>query len=221
MTSSPGSAPLRPGFPVYKKAGGLPPARETGCSLHSTSRNCSHRSAHYIEKMSDSPKPLAIKFADDGSIPNNSRLPVLIYRRVFEASGRDPAAEAECMFRQNRWPPQWRDGIYSFHHYHSTAHEALAIAKGDVKVRLGGEAGQDFDLSAGDVAVLPAGTGHKRLAASGDLLVVGAYPPGQEWDLLRGWPGERPAALVNIERVPLPDCDPVCGEGGPLIGLWR
>jgi uncharacterized protein YjlB len=171
--------------------------------------------------MNDSANPLAIKFADDGAIPNNSRLSVLIYRRAFDVSGRDPAVEAERMFRQNGWLPQWRDGIYSFHHYHSTAHEALAIAGGGVKVRLGGEAGQDFDLSPGDVAVLPAGTGHKRLAASADLLVVGAYPPGQQWDLLRGSPGERPAALVTIERVPLPDGDPVCGEGGPLTKLWR
>lgn len=171
--------------------------------------------------MSDSAKPLATQFADDGSIPNNPRLPVLIYRRAFDVSGRDPAAEAERMFRRNGWPPQWRDGVYGFHHYHSTAHEALAIARGGVKVRLGGDAGQDFDLSAGDVAVLPAGTGHKRVAASGDLLVVGAYPPGQQWDLLKGSPDDRPAALMNIERVPLPDCDPVFGGGGPLTSLWR
>ncbi|HZV19972.1 MAG TPA: cupin domain-containing protein [Hyphomicrobiales bacterium] len=171
--------------------------------------------------MAKDSEPLAFRFTDDGSIPNNSRLPVLIYRAAFDASVNDPPAEAESLLRKNRWLPQWRNGIYDFHHYHSTAHEALAIVRGDVKVKLGGEAGQDFDLAAGDVAVLPAGTGHKRVSGAGRFLVVGAYPPGQDWDLLRGEPGERPAALRNIERVPLPNSDPVFGGDGPLTRLWR
>ena len=125
------------------------------------------------------------------------------------------------MFAANRWPRQWRDGIYPFHHYHSTAHEALGIARGRVTVRLGGEQGRDFELTVGDVAVLPAGTGHKRLTEQGDLLVVGAYPAGQTWDLLRGDPFERPAALRNIARVPPPAGDPVHGANGPLVRIWR
>jgi uncharacterized protein YjlB len=167
------------------------------------------------------PEPLAVRFGDDGSIPNNPLLAVLIYRGAFQAAGSGPAAAAERLFNKNEWPPQWRDGIYDFHHYHSTAHEALAIARGAAKVRLGGESGQDFDLEAGDIAVLPAGTGHRRLSAAGDLLVIGAYPPGQRWDLLRGTPGERPDALGNIQGVPLPKSDPVFGRDGPLTRLWR
>ena len=164
--------------------------------------------------------PESLHFADDGAIPN-SRLPVLIYKGAVDAGGRDPAAAIERLFDENDWPPQWRDGIYPFHHYHSTAHEVLGIARGSVRVRLGGEAGRDFDLAAGDVVVLPAGTGHKRMTERGALLVVGAYPPGQDWDLLRGDPAERPAALERIARVPLPESDPVHGKEGPLVRLWN
>ena len=74
--------------------------------------------------------------------------------------------------------------------------------------------------SAGTVLLLPAGTGHKRLDASPDLLVVGAYPPGQTWDLCRGTAAERPAALANILRIPLPTMDPLYGKAGPLVVLW-
>jgi uncharacterized protein YjlB len=170
--------------------------------------------------MSEHAEPLSIRFEDDGSIPNNPELPVLIYAQAIELHG-DPAIAIEHLFETNDWPPQWRNGIYDYHHYHSLSHEVLGIAKGQVKVRLGGEKGRDFDLQAGDVVVLPAGTGHKRLSASDDLLVIGAYPPGQEdYDVLRGKSSDRPRALENIRRVTLPGSDPVFGEDGPLTSLW-
>jgi uncharacterized protein YjlB len=170
--------------------------------------------------MTTPPEPLAHHFDDDGAIPNNPALPVLIYPQVIELHG-DPAVAIEHLFQGNGWPPQWRNGIYDYHHYHSNAHEVLGIAKGEAKVRLGGEKGRDFDLQAGDVVVLPAGTGHKCLSASDDLLVIGAYPPGQEdYDVKRGAASDRPQALKNIAAVELPASDPVHGEGGPLIGLW-
>jgi uncharacterized protein YjlB len=169
--------------------------------------------------MNDRPEPLAYTFADDGEIPNNPALPVLIYTQAVDLHG-DPVIALEHLFAANRWPPDWRDGIYDYHHYHSTAHEVLGIARGQVKVRLGGEKGHDFALQAGDVVVLPAGTGHKCLSASGDLLVIGAYPPGQEWDVLRGAPSDRPGALGRIRRVPLPEADPIHGEDGPLMAMW-
>jgi uncharacterized protein YjlB len=170
--------------------------------------------------MNAHPDPLAIHFADDGEIPNNPDLPVLVYAQTIALHG-DSAVAIEHVFASNGWPPQWRNGIYDHHHYHSNAHEVLGIARGQVKVRLGGEQGRDFDLQAGDVVLLPAGTGHKCLDASDDLLVIGAYPPGQEdYDLLRGKASDRPSALRNIEQVPLPDSDPVHGAEGPLLQLW-
>jgi uncharacterized protein YjlB len=126
----------------------------------------------------------------------------------------------EKLFGENGWPPQWRSGIYPFHHYHSTAHECLGVARGSARIMLGGPQGREFAIEAGDVLVLPAGTVHRRLTDSGDFLVVGAYPPRQDWDLLKGEPGDREKALQNIPNVPLPKSDPVEGRDGALVRVW-
>jgi uncharacterized protein YjlB len=165
-------------------------------------------------------EPKAILFPTSGAIPNNPDLPVLIYAKCFDASG-DGAAAVERLFAKNGWPPEWRSGIFDFHHYHSTAHEALGIAAGEVTLLLGGPDGKEFTLSAGDIVVLPAGTGHKRVSKLGRLLVVGAYPRGQSWDLIRDEPEKKVAAMKRIAEVPLPEGDPVLGASGPLVRLWR
>ncbi len=157
-------------------------------------------------------------FEDDGGIPN-SPLPVLVYHDALEADA--DAAAYEDLFAGNGWLGAWRDGIYPFHHFHSTAHEVLGIAAGRANVMLGGPQGRTFELGSGDVIVLPAGTGHRNLGSSADLLVVGAYPDGMRWDLRRGDPGEHGEALANIAHVPLPDQDPVAGADGPLGEMWR
>ncbi|HUA03466.1 MAG TPA: hypothetical protein VMB27_06145 [Solirubrobacteraceae bacterium] len=154
-------------------------------------------------------------FEDDGGIPN-SPLPVLVYHDVLGADA--GAAAYEDLFAGNGWLGAWRNGIFPFHHFHSTAHEVLGIAGGSASVMLGGPQGRAFELGTGDVVVLPAGTGHRNLGSSADLVVVGAYPNGMRWDLRRGDPAEHDEALANIARVPLPDQDPV---GGALVELWR
>jgi uncharacterized protein YjlB len=159
-------------------------------------------------------------FADDGTIPNNPRLPLLIYRAVLAPGEADPAAAFEALFTRHDWPAAWRDGIYPFPHFHSTAHEALGIARGRATVRLGGATGITAEVAAGDALVIPAGVGHQNLGASPDLLVVGAYPRGQEMDLCRGRPGERPGTLRRIALVPLPSGDPVAGRDGALASAW-
>ena len=162
------------------------------------------------------------RFEDDGHIPNNARLPLLIYPLVLELAGEsDPAALAERVFARNDWRGAWRNGIYSFPHYHSTAHEVLAVCKGEARVRFGGGTGREVEVAAGDVVVIPAGVGHQNLSSSSDFLIVGAYPGGMDWDLCRGEPDERPRVLENIEAVPLPGADPVYGADGPLVHNWR
>jgi uncharacterized protein YjlB len=165
-------------------------------------------------------QPETAFFKDDGVIPNN-RLHLLLYRGVLPVGGADPATRVVQLFAANNWTNSWRNGIYPFHHYHSTSHEVLGVYRGSVTVRLGGEQGRDFNVGAGDVIVIPAGVGHKNLGASEDFGVVGAYPDGREWDLLTGKPGERPQADKNIASLPIPDRDPVFGEEGPLRGIWE
>jgi uncharacterized protein YjlB len=162
----------------------------------------------------------AHRFADDGAIPNNPTLPFLVYPGAVELSGADPAANFEKIFAENGWSGSWRNGIYPFPHYHSTAHEVLGIARGEAKVRFGGANGLVLRVRAGDVVVIPAGVGHQNLGASADLLVVGAYPGGARFDLCTGKSEERPRVLENIGRVPLPPADPVYGAGGPLSTQW-
>lgn len=168
--------------------------------------------------------PITYFFKDDGAVPNNPALPMLVYKAALDLSAsRDPEAAMEKLFAANGWGHGgWRNGIYPFAHYHSMIHEVLGIARGTAKVRFGGEAGEVLDLAPGDVAVLPAGTGHQRLAASSDLVVIGGYPPAGTYDLCRGdRPADRDAALKSIPHVPNPASDPVMGRDGPLLALWK
>ncbi|TWI57607.1 uncharacterized protein YjlB [Pseudomonas duriflava] len=167
-----------------------------------------------------SAKPDRLFFTDDGRIPN-SPLPVLVYRNV-PLDGKDKAAAFESLFAAHDWPPQWRDGVFDYHHYHSTAHEALGVASGHARLILGGEAGQEIAVEAGDVLILPAGTGHCQIEQSENFLVVGAYPLGQEdYDTQRARPETHDASVERIRRVALPAADPVTGWSGVLLQAWR
>jgi uncharacterized protein YjlB len=159
-------------------------------------------------------EPECLVFADDGATPNNPRLPALLFRGALPPG--DPEA-AEARFARHGWPPAWRDGIHPWHHYHPNAHEALAIARGRVRVQLGGAAGPELDLEAGDVVVLPAGVGHCNRGATADLLVVGAYPPEARPQTCRAEPAVHAQSLPAIAAVPDPAADPV--RGLPWPGL--
>jgi uncharacterized protein YjlB len=159
-------------------------------------------------------------FTDDGHVPNNSLLPLIVYRGVLD-TGPHAAADCEALFAGNDWSASWRDGVYAHHHYHSTAHEVLGIAAGSVRVRLGGEGGKSVELRAGDVVVIPAGVAHKNEGASPNLVVVGAYPGGKSPDMCKPGARERERALRNIGEVALPIRDPVYGKLGPLLERWR
>ena len=160
-------------------------------------------------------EPESLRLQANGWMPNNPALPVLIYRGGAETG--DPSS-IEARLRRNGWRPDWRDGVYPFHHYHSTAHEALACTAGEATLMLGGEDGRQIDVAAGDLLVLPAGTGHCRIAASGDFLLVGAYPDGQHWDVCRT--AADAETLRRIAEVPLPSADPLDGAEGALPRLW-
>jgi len=139
--------------------------------------------------------------ADDVS---NSLLPVLLYRAVLPRNAGDKAAAFRERFKRTGWTGIWTDTVYDYTHFHSNAHEVLGIAEGKVTLRLGGEGGSLFRLRAGDMLVLPAGVGHRRVGEAAGLKVIGAYPRGQShYDMKR-----QGRAVPKIE---LPSADPFFG----------
>ncbi len=161
--------------------------------------------------MSTDPQTLLLP---PGTVTPNSALPVLIYRAALPAA----LADFDALFRRNGWAGVWHDGVFDYDHYHSNAHEVLGVGHGRATLRLGGDVGQDIEVSAGDCVVLPAGTGHRRIDASSDFEMIGAYPPGQErYDVMRK---RDPAADRRIAALALPPTDPVRGPAGPLSRLW-
>jgi uncharacterized protein YjlB len=172
------------------------------------------------ETINPEPKLVLHQLSDDGIFPNNSHLPLVVYAGAFEFSAKGDPSFIEKTFAMNGWGGSWRNGIYPFHHYHSTAHEVLGVYSGSVRALFGGEKGTVVLAQKGDVVVIPAGVAHKNLWSSFDFRVVGAYPPGQSWDMNYGNEGERPRADRNIEAVPMPPTDPIYGKNGFLISSW-
>ena len=170
-----------------------------------------------FEQMENEPQ--AIFFKDDGIIPN-SKFPLLHYRNVFNERNEKGATWLEKKFLSNNWSNSWRNGIFTFQHYHSIAHEVLGIYSGECLVLLGGDHGEKVTVKAGDIIVIPAGVGHKNLGDK-DLGVVGAYPNGMPVDIMRGQSSERPQADENIAAVPFPDTDPFLGGADGLRKVWK
>src|SRR5262245_34237964 len=102
------------------------------------------------------PAVRSILLKDDGVIPNNPRLPLLIYHGALNLPPREAAAAIERLLESNHWGGSWRNGIYTYHHYHSTAHEVLLVYKGSATVQLGGEHGIIETIKRGDVLIIPA-----------------------------------------------------------------
>jgi uncharacterized protein YjlB len=165
-------------------------------------------------------EPLTFVFADDGLVPNNP-MPFLVYKGAVDVASDHPEKTIEGLFGANGWGDMWRNGVYDYLRYHATVHEALGIARGHARVRFGGDKGREFTVAAGDVAILPAGTGHQCLSASPDFSVVGAYPPGAKMHVTLPTPEKHRKALETIPKVKLPKTDPVMGENGPLGKLWK
>lgn len=161
-----------------------------------------------------------LRLQDTGEVPNNPGLPVLIYAGVV------PADEGESFCRsrlaEHGWGGVWINGVYDFHHFHSTNHEFLAVLCGSARLQLGGPEGEEVEVSAGDALVLPAGTGHCNLGHSFDFRVLGAYPGDHQHDMCRRADGEGEGEAVRerIAAVQVPSADPLFGQEGPLVKCW-
>ena len=174
-----------------------------------------------VSTLTHSPRVIAHQLAASGAIPNHSRWPLLVYTSVVAIEASDPAADFEALFERNGWPAAWRNGVHPFHHFHCDAHEALGVYSGVVTVQFGGEGGVVITAHPGDVIVLPAGTGHKKLSSRGTLGVVGAYPAGQCPDMCTPMLSNLKRSAAAVARVVLPQRDPVYGEDGPLFTHWK
>ena len=175
---------------------------------------------HMSTAQNDIAQVVAHRLAPAGSIPNHPRWPLLVYPGAVAIDGADPAAAFEALFDRNRWPAAWRNGVHPFHHFHTRAHEALGVYSGEVTVQFGGDSGVVITARPGDVIVLPAGTGHKKLSSRGALGIVGAYPAGQSADMRTPVTSNVRRSAEAVAQVPLPECDPVYGPGGPLFTHW-
>ncbi|KAK0351322.1 hypothetical protein LTR94_025397 [Friedmanniomyces endolithicus] len=145
-----------------------------------------------------------------GWVPNNQNLAVAIYSEVEASDGASKARAFERRFGEHGRPAQWRDTVFDYVHYHSTALEVLGVAVGRADLMIGGEGGRRVTLSEEDALLLPAGTGHCLIRSSRDFEVIGAYPEGQDWDLCRSAPTAD--ALERIRNLLAPRFDPVTGD---------
>lgn len=157
---------------------------------------------------------------EDGAFPNNGLLPLMLYRQAVRIDDDKPADIVKEILETNSWTNSWVDGVYDYHHYHSTAHEVLVVIKGSAQVQFGGPNGITLTIEKGDVVIIPAGVAHKKIADTDGFVCMGAYPEGQEYDMNYGKGGERPVTDENIKNVPLPENDPLYGNDGPLIKNW-
>lgn len=164
-------------------------------------------------------EPQILTFAPDSGIPNSS-LPLVLWRgRLPEAQRSGEAAGA--LFNRNGWQGTWVYTVYPFWHFHTRGHEVLACVSGSAQIGLGGDNGFKADVAAGDVCVVPAGVGHRRLGASADFQMAGGYPPGQEGNIVRAGEIALDEAIRVIAQLALPATDPITGHADGTVTIWR
>ncbi|UYQ95869.1 cupin [Chitinophaga horti] len=155
--------------------------------------------------------PQSIHVPPEGNFPN-SHLPVLYYPQALTLPRFFSGRYVRQLFRKNGWRNNWRSGIFTYHHYHSTAHEVIGFIEGRTSLQLGGISGPVLRLQKFDVLVIPAGVAHKNLGGENDVICIGGYPDGRNYDMNYGTPRELPSARVKIAAVPVPSTDPITGQ---------
>jgi uncharacterized protein YjlB len=174
------------------------------------------------QRVETNPRIVAIELHQHKNFPN-SKFPVLIYKNAcLLPQQKNKAAEIlRHIFLKNSWSNSWKNGIYNFHHYHSTTHECMGICAGKAKIILGGPNGRRIELAKGDIIIIPAGVGHKCSSFSKDFLCVGAYPQGKDYDTNLGKAAEYKKAVAHIKKLGIPRKDPLYGKHGFLRSFWQ
>lgn len=167
--------------------------------------------------MSDAPQ-LHVFAAADG-IPN-SRLPLAFWKGRASVSA-DGGQDVCRLYQENGWQGTWVYGVFGYWHFHTRGHEVLTCVAGRARIGFGGDGGIVAEVEPGDVAVIPAGVGHKRLDSSPDFLMAGGYPPGQRGDIVRPGDLDVQRAAREIGSLPLPATDPISGAADGVVTAWR
>ncbi|KAI9375489.1 hypothetical protein BJX61DRAFT_531558 [Aspergillus egyptiacus] len=158
--------------------------------------------------------------------PNNP-LPILHYQNVLPQprteDGVTKFLTANKWEKRGTWGPIWQS------HFHPNSHECYGVFQGSSTLLLGAagddgtsDVGLRVTVHAGDVVVLPAGTGHSSVESTVDYRYIGVYPTG-----CPRWRNEFGTRRIDsksfrdeIAGVGFPEEDPVYGKNGPLIQLW-
>ncbi len=163
---------------------------------------------------------LRFNIAQDERFPDIT-LPVLLYKGILDLPWFQPAKFIKKLFSKHHWINFWKDGVLTYHHFHSKTHEVLGFYGGETTLCIGGKDGEIIQVEKGDVLVIPAGIAHKNLGKQHQIKCVGAYPDGVEYDILTGKGSELSDAIQAIKNVPMPDEDPVLGTKGGITRLWK
>ena len=167
-------------------------------------------------KEPNSVEIVRLAFPRGDQVPNNDQYPAVMARNALGVGQGDAAVKA--LLRSNGWGGAWTWQVFPFHHFHPDAFEALAVAQGSATLMLGGPQGEEIDVEAGDVVILPPGFGHRQMEARDGFQICGAYPPGQEnYTVVRAEEGYDEAMLKEIASAPEPATDPIWGGNGPLL----
>lgn len=160
--------------------------------------------------------------------PNNAAFPLVVYRAVFDEA-RDGDGAALMAARRTGYTPPWRGVVFDYHHYHSTAWEALLCEAGEADVQWGGPSGPVVSIRRGDVALVPPGVAHKQLRSKGGFVLLGSYPDHEgcrtpDADEVRACPGSE-SEQEQARRCPSPRLCPFFGAATPWQGglpaLWN
>src|SRR5215831_13639599 len=78
--------------------------RGSGCRVFARNVEWHRQDWETKRRWSD---PEVLRLSRNGWMPNNEHFPVLLYRRLQDPLGTDPATRFEDLFTRNGWPPQW------------------------------------------------------------------------------------------------------------------